>query len=319
MAGTSPAARKRNEGGNGASMDMQAMARGLVALTVDNPEDEHTMKDDDGILGSTDHIQDDKSNAANASVLTRLLVTAVALAAVAAHLIWSSLKVDGVVVAMLVVALLPWLGSVFESLELPGGWKVKYREVQQQLKETHEQSRQAIGAAASAAQKADFAVAASEPTTGTGTASEQFNELVAKYNRIRATQRSGHTRTKTLTGIVAQMVALSREMPDYPWQEALSSDDRGRRVAAYAWLYAKPDADASRLLVRTLTTGREDTDFGQYWNLQALQRCLPLADPDTAATLTPELERFLRTLPADNPRYHELSDLLQLLAERPHY
>lgn len=246
-------------------------------------------------------------------MLTRLLVTAVALAAVAAHLIWSNLNVDGVVVAMLVVALLPWLGSVFESLELPGGWKLKYREIQQQLEETHVQSQHAIGAAASASQKADFALAASEPATGTGTAIDQFNELVAKYNLIRATQQSSHTRTKTLTQIVAQMVALAREMPDYPWQEALSSDDRGRRVAAYAWLYARPDADASRLLARTLTTRREDTDFGQYWNLQALQRCLQLADPDTAATLKPELERFLPSLPPNNPRYHELFDLLQQL------
>jgi hypothetical protein len=246
-------------------------------------------------------------------MLTRSLVTVVALAAVTAHLIWSNLKVDGVVVAMLVVALVPWLGNVFESLELPGGWKLQYREIQQQLEKTHAQSQQAIGAAASASQKADFALAAGEPTTGTGTASEQFNELVAKYNLIRATQQSSHTRTKTLTQIVAQMVALAREMPDYPWQEALSSDDRGMRVAAYAWLYAKPNADASRLLVQTLTTAREDTDFGQYWNLQALQRCLQQADPDTAATLKPKLERFLPSLPPNNPRYHELSDLLQQL------
>ena len=294
-------------------MYRQVMSRGLEALTLDDPEDEHAVNDDDGIPGSTDRILDDKSNAAKTSMLTRLLVTAAALAAVAAHLIWSNLKVDGVVVAMLVIALLPWLGSVFESLELPGGWKLKYREIQQQLEKTHTQSQQAIGAAASASQKADFALATSEPATGTGTASEQFNELVAKYNHIRATQQSSHTRTKTLTQIVAQMVALARKMPDYPWQEALSSDDRGRRVAAYAWLYARPDASASRLLARTLTTAREDTDFGQYWNVQALQRCLQLADPDTAATLKSELERFLPRLPPNNPRYHELSDLLQQL------
>jgi hypothetical protein len=294
-------------------MSRQVMARGLEELTVDDPQDEHFVTDDDGISGRTDPIRDGKSNAAKTSMLTRLVVTAAALAGVAGHLIWSNLKVDGVVVAMLVIALVPWLGSVFDSLELPGGWKLKYREIQQQLETTHAQSQQAMGAAVSASQKADFAVAATEPATGTGTAGEQFNELVAKYNLIRATQQSSHTRTKTLTQIVAQMVALAREMPDYPWQEALSSDDRGMRVAAYAWLYAKPNADASRLLVQTLTTAREDTDFGQYWNLQALQRCLQQADPDTAATLKPKLERFLPSLPPNNPRYHELSDLLQQL------
>jgi murein L,D-transpeptidase YcbB/YkuD len=292
------------------SMYRQVVVRGLEALTVDDPQDERAVKDDDGIT-SNDRIRDGKSNAAKTSMLTRLLVTAVALAAVAAHLIWSNLKVDGVVVAMLVVALLPWLGSVFESLELPGGWKLQYREIQQQLEKTHAQSQQAMGAAVSASQKADFALAASEPATGTGTASEQFNQLVVEYDHIRATQQSSHARTKALTQIVAQMVALAREMPDYSWQEALSSDDRGRRVAAYAWLYARPDAGATRSLAQTLTTGYEDTDFGQYWNLQALERCLQLADPDTAATLKPELERFLPSLPPNNPRYHELADLLQ--------
>lgn len=300
-------------------MSRQVMARGLEALTADDPQDEHAVTEDDRISSSTENIRDGKGHAATTSMPTRLLVTAVALAAVAAHLIWSNLKVDGVVVAMLVVALLPWLGGVFESLELPGGWKLKYREIQQQLEETHAQSQHAIGAAASASQKADFALAASEPATGTGTAIDQFNELVAKYDLIRATQQSSHTRTKTLTQIVAQMVTLAREMPDYPWQEALSSDDRGRRVAAYAWLYARPDADASQLLARTLTTRREDTDFGQYWNVQALQRCLQLADPDTAATLKPELERFLPSLPPNNPRYHELFDLLQQLPQRSKY
>lgn len=294
-------------------MHRQVMARGLEVLTIDDRKDAHAVKDDDGITSSTDRIQEDKSNAVKSSMPARLLVTAVALAAVAAHLMWSNLKFDGVVVAMLVVALLPWLGSVFESLELPGGWKLQYREMQQQLEKTHAQSQQAIGAAASASQKVDFALAVSEPTTGTGTASDKFNELAAKYNLIRASQQSGHARTKTLTQMVGQMAALAREMPDYPWQEALSSDDRGRRVAAYAWLYARPTADASQLLTQTLTTRREDTDFGQYWNLQALQRCLQLADPDTAAALKPGLERFLPSLPPSNPRYHELSDLLQQL------
>ena len=294
-------------------MHRQVMARGLEVLTIDDRKDAHAVKDDDGITSSTDRIQEDKSNAVKSSMPTRLLVTAVALAAVAAHLMWSNLKFDGVVVAMLVVALLPWLGSVFESLELPGGWKLQYREMQQQLEKTHAQSQQAIGAAASASQKVDFALAVSEPTTGTGTASDKFNELAAKYNLIRASQQSSHARTKTLTQMVGQMAALAREMPDYPWQEALSSDDRGRRVAAYAWLYARPTADASELLTQTLTTGREDTDFGQYWNLQALQRCLQLADSDTAAALKPGLERFLPSLPPSNPRYHELSDLLQQL------
>ncbi len=52
-------------------------------------------------------------------------VAAVALAA--AHLIWPRAKVDSVTVVLLVIALLPWLGVIFESIRMPGGWQFDYR------------------------------------------------------------------------------------------------------------------------------------------------------------------------------------------------
>jgi len=70
------------------------------------------------------------------------------------------------------------------------------------------------------------------------------------------------------------------------------------------------------LLVQTLTTG-EDTHFGQYWAIQALQRSLPLADTKTVGTLIPELKAFLSRLPTDSDRSYELSNLLNMLAGRP--
>ena len=110
------------------------------------------------------------------------------------------------------------------------------------------------------------------------------------------------------------MVALSGQLSHYHWRTALQSDDPGRRVAGYAWLYAKPTPRAAQLLVNTVTV-REETHFGQYWGLEALQRCLPLADADTVAALTPKLKDFLSKLPTDSDRHYELSNLLQQLAE----
>lgn len=52
------------------------------------------------------------------------------------HLIWPSLSIDWITVALLVLALLPWLGPVFKSFELPGGFKVEF----QQLKEAAERA-----------------------------------------------------------------------------------------------------------------------------------------------------------------------------------
>ena len=64
-------------------------------------------------------------------------------------------------------------------------------------------------------------------------------------------------------------------------------------------------------------TVREETHFGQYWGLDALQRCLPLADAGTIAALTPKLKDFLSKLPTDSDRSYELSNLLNLSAGRP--
>jgi hypothetical protein len=245
-------------------------------------------------------------------ILTRLLVTGVALTAAAVHLIWPRLKLDGIIVALLIVAVLPWLGAVFESLELPGGWKVQYREIQRQLNATQAKTQQLTGATASASQKAELALAANETGNDIGKA-EQMDELIGEYNKTRVSQQSGYPRTTILTQIVARMVALSRRLPTYDWRDALRSDNQGRRMAGYAWLYAKPDPAAAELLVHTLTT-REETHFGQYWAIQALQRCLPLAGAETVATLAPELRAFLSRLPSDSDRSYELTNLLNLLA-----
>lgn len=110
------------------------------------------------------------------------------------------------------------------------------------------------------------------------------------------------------------MVALSGQLTHYHWRKALESDDPGLRVAGYAWLYAKPNPRAAQLLVNTVTV-REETHFGQYWGLEALQRCLPLADAVTVAALTPKLKEFLSKLPTDSDRHYELSNLLEQLAE----
>ena len=249
----------------------------------------------------------------------RLLVTSVALVAALFHLIWSDLKVDGVIVALIVLALVPWLGAVFDSIELPGGLKVHYleqrlNEAQTELSKAQTETQQAKRAAASASQKAAVAFATNKPDSHTRHADRQLKDLVAKYNEARAAQESSPRRTAILTEITGRMVALSGQLTHYHWRKALESDDPGLRVAGYAWLYAKPNPRAAQLLVNTVTV-REETHFGQYWGLEALQRCLPLADAVTVAALTPKLKEFLSKLPTDSDRHYELSNLLEQLAE----
>jgi hypothetical protein len=60
----------------------------------------------------------------------KISITAAALLVASAHLIWPEVTIDAITVALLIVAVVPWLSSVFKSVELPGGIKVEYRDLE---------------------------------------------------------------------------------------------------------------------------------------------------------------------------------------------
>lgn len=67
------------------------------------------------------------------------MISATALSLAALHVARPNLAIDGKLIALLLVAIAPWLGTIFESLEFPGGWKIKYRD----LKDTEIRAREA--------------------------------------------------------------------------------------------------------------------------------------------------------------------------------
>lgn len=60
----------------------------------------------------------------------RLAVTICALILAIGHLIWPNIAIDAITLALVVIAILPWLAPLVKSLELPGGWKVEFQELQ---------------------------------------------------------------------------------------------------------------------------------------------------------------------------------------------
>jgi len=60
----------------------------------------------------------------------RQFVTLGALLIALGHLIWPTLAIDSITLALLVIAIVPWLAPVFKALEFPGGWKVEFQELQ---------------------------------------------------------------------------------------------------------------------------------------------------------------------------------------------
>lgn len=64
----------------------------------------------------------------------RLLQIGISIAAILiaiVHIILPNLAIDGITVTLLLVALLPWLAPLFKSVELPGGVKVEFQELEQ--------------------------------------------------------------------------------------------------------------------------------------------------------------------------------------------
>lgn len=60
----------------------------------------------------------------------RLVVTLAALALALVHILFPGVAIDGVALGLIVIAIVPWLAPLFRSLELPGGWKVEFRDLQ---------------------------------------------------------------------------------------------------------------------------------------------------------------------------------------------
>jgi len=67
-----------------------------------------------------------------------IIISAVAILLAVAHLIWPDVRIDAITLALVVIAILPWLGSVFRSVELPGGMKVQYQELEKAQEQIEE-------------------------------------------------------------------------------------------------------------------------------------------------------------------------------------
>lgn len=60
----------------------------------------------------------------------RIAISLISVCAIIARLLFPDLKIDSITLGLLIVAILPWLSPLIESAEFPGGWKIKFRDIQ---------------------------------------------------------------------------------------------------------------------------------------------------------------------------------------------
>jgi len=61
----------------------------------------------------------------------QLTITIVALVIVLIHLKIPTLAIDAITVALLIVAIAPWLAPILKTLELPGGLKIEFHQLEE--------------------------------------------------------------------------------------------------------------------------------------------------------------------------------------------
>lgn len=251
------------------------------------------------------------------------VITVTALAGVIVHLADPKLKVDSIVVALLVIAIIPWLGLIFKSVEIPGLFKGEFQDLTRRVERDSaridkvenavDNEVEDLGGALQEARKA----APAHPTVVVMPGQDpkrRLEDLIKEYNHIREEQPAGNPRTVAMTAVVQEMIDLAPQLQDFDWATSLKSTDRGVRLAAYAFLYAFPRREAVDSLVHTAVYV-EDKPFAQYWALLALERATDQLDCDTARRVKPILESFLRSLRPGTDRYRVLRRLLPNVEE----
>lgn len=63
-------------------------------------------------------------------VLIKSISTLVAFILIVIHMFYPDIRIDSITLGLMVIAILPWLASVFKSIELPGVMKLELQDVQ---------------------------------------------------------------------------------------------------------------------------------------------------------------------------------------------
>ena len=249
----------------------------------------------------------------------KIVVPLVALAIAAIHALTPDApKVDAITLALVVIALLPWLGSLIESLKY-GDLEIKLRQAEAKADEAkgaaESARRLALGQTENKTQNAVGGAAAVTHLAAPPTIDE-MERLATEYVQTRKSNAPGDYRTGLMTEIIHRMMAVAsgvKEEAILPW---LKDPDHARRLAAYAYLYARPNFAHVEELLESVAN-RQNPPFAQYWGIMALQKVIGARGPaKMSVTTISGLKALLRTLKPGTDRHYELSRLLRSLEEQ---
>ena len=65
----------------------------------------------------------------------KYIISIIALLLIFVHIIWPQAAIDGITLGLIVIAIIPWLAPLFKSLQLPGGVKIEYQDLEKTEKQ----------------------------------------------------------------------------------------------------------------------------------------------------------------------------------------
>ncbi|MGP4111705.1 hypothetical protein ACTWP5_12410 [Streptomyces sp. 4N509B] len=254
--------------------------------------------------------------------LIGMCVSGAAVALAVAHMVWPDLAIDTITVMLLVVAVAPWLGGIFDTIELPGGLVMAYRQLARRVEANEERTarldQEVDGASANArvalaaAGSGDWEQGRSEPEHAPA-ARRTMDRLATHYTELRQSVPGGPARTAEQERVFAEMLRVTPRVAVLDVEAMLSSDDPGQRLASVARLHAVPDPTHFASLVDAAV--REPLPFVKYWAFNALGRAIDEIGADQVSVGTVrKLRAHLADVPPGSDRSRALQRVLARLA-----
>ncbi|MFD7541989.1 hypothetical protein [Streptomyces sp. NPDC059819] len=201
-----------------------------------------------------------------------LIASAISLGAVGVgvvHVVKPELKIDGATLVLAAIAVIPWLGHLFESIELPGGTKLQYRRLEERVEAAEQQAQEVRLAVDDASRQARVALVTSGGDGITGdAAADLVEQLVREFTGLRRNEAPSPARTYRQQQIFTELIRLTPQLTEFDTDAVLASPDGGTRLTAYARLYARPEPRHLPALVNAAV--QESMAFNQYWAFHAI-------------------------------------------------
>ncbi|MFF3488865.1 hypothetical protein ACFYXC_37195 [Streptomyces sp. NPDC002701] len=237
---------------------------------------------------------------------TATAITGIALLATVVHLAWPHIELDAATVTLLAIGAIPWLGGIFDSISLPGGASVQFRQLSARVEEAEATAARLERAVEGAADTSQVALtAAQEHTSGElrTDPGEAVQRLAAHYLNLRQSLPAGSERTHLMQQVFNQLVRETTRISDPPLTSWLESDNGGLRLAAYTRLFLDPDPRYLDALLDAVL--KDDFAYNVSRGIRSLENIVGVMGPEQISVGTVHrLRTYLSDLPEGNRKRH---------------